>query len=56
MLEIEGRWNGRFIDPDGIAGSGDERFEDVELSYVLPDSTWTPTGGGPRRSRSPSRA
>ena len=46
VLEIASRWNGRFIDPDGVAGSGDERFEDVELSYVLPESTWTPTGGG----------
>lgn len=46
-VEIDGRWNGRFIDPDGLAGSGDERFEDVELSYVLPDSEWTPTGEGP---------
>ena len=26
---------------------GDERFQDVDLSYMLPDSTWTPTGGGP---------
>jgi hypothetical protein len=44
---VEGRWQARFNDPDGVAGSGDETFPDVTLRYDVPDTTWTPTGAGP---------
>ena len=44
---VEGRWQADFHDPDGIPATGDETYPDVNLSYTLPDSTWTPTGGGP---------
>ena len=47
IVKIDGRWQGRFDDPDGVIGSGDETFEDVALSYAVPPSTWTPTGNGP---------
>ena len=44
---VEGRWQADFHDPDGIPATGDETYPDVNLKYTLPDSTWTPTGGGP---------
>ena len=44
---VEGRWTADFDDPDGIPGTGDETFPTVDLSYTLPDSTWTPSGTGP---------
>lgn len=47
VILIEGRWTATFRDPDGVPGTGDESFPDVDLSYTVPESTWTPTGAGP---------
>ena len=45
---VEGRWSAE-LPRSGrrCRARGDESFPDVELSYTLPDSTWTPTGNGP---------
>ncbi len=46
FLLVEGRWQASFVDPDGVVGSGDEVFPASTVTFDLPDSTWTPTGGG----------
>jgi hypothetical protein len=46
FLPVEGRWQASFVDPDGVVGSGDEVFPAATVTFNLPDSTWTPTGGG----------
>lgn len=47
LVKIEARWQAQFVDPDGVAGTGDESYPEAKLQFAVPDTTWTPTGGGP---------
>ncbi len=47
LVKIESRWQTTFVDPDGVAGTGDESYPEAKLQFTVPDTTWTPTGGGP---------
>lgn len=46
LVKIEGTWQAKFTDPDGVAGTGDESFSPIKLTYDVPATTWTPTGTG----------
>ncbi len=46
FVKIDGRWQARFTDPDGVSGSGDETFPASVIALAMPDTTWTPTGAG----------
>ena len=47
FVQVDSRWQAEFVDPDGVVGSGDERFPASEMTYTVPTTTWTPAGPGP---------
>ncbi|MBJ7329846.1 MAG: hypothetical protein JHC95_08115 [Solirubrobacteraceae bacterium] len=46
LVKIDSEWTAKFIDPDGVPGSGDERYPASKLKFDVPATSWTPTGAG----------